>query len=213
VVGDLRLNIRTQGALNVGSARGRNQDAVGYDTITHAAIKKAIRLVRPRRDDVVYDLGCGKGRAVCHFARCRTRKVVGIELCEELCQVARANVRRMRKRRSPVEIRHVDAALADISDGTIYYMFHPFGQSTLLDVLENIKKTHDLANEKVTIIYTNAQHAEAFDRYSDFRIIHDYKRSNGQRVVIYRSGNRAPQMGAEHYGRPLHAQGDNEKSV
>jgi len=138
--------------------------------------------------------------------------VVGIELCEELCQVARANVRRLRRRRSPVEIRHVDAALADISDGTIFYMFHPFGQSTLLDVLENIKRTRDLATEKVTVIYTNAQHAEVFDGYSDFKIIHDYKRSNGQRVVIYRSGDRAAQVVAEHCDRPEQAHGNNDKS-
>ncbi len=192
ILGDLYLNIRTRGALSLGAVRGRNQDAVDYDTITHAAIKKTIRLVRPGPDDVVYDMGCGKGRAVCHFARCRTQKVVGIDISDELCEIARINADRLRKRQSPVEIRCVDAALADISDGTIYYMFHPFGQSTLIDVLRNIESTHDLSNDKVTIIYTNAQHAAVFDKHSCFRIVHDYKRSNGQRVVIYQSRNGLP---------------------
>jgi len=198
VSGDWFLNIRTQGVLLSGSPRGRNQDAISYDTVTHAAIKKAIRLVQPGPEDVVYDVGSGKGRAVCHFARYRTRKVIGIEISEQLCEIARTNVNRLRKRRSPVEIRHVDAALADLSEGTIYYFFHPFGESTLLDVLENLKRTHDLATEKVTIIYMNAQHAKVFAQYPSFQIIHDYRRSNGQRVVIYRSGSREPQKVANH---------------
>ncbi|MFH1717486.1 MAG: class I SAM-dependent methyltransferase [Planctomycetota bacterium] len=211
ISGDWCLNIRTRGALHSDSTRGRNLDAVDYDTVTHVAIKKAIRLVRPGPDDVVYDVGCGKGRAVCHFARCRTRKVIGIEISEQLCEIARANVRRLRKRRSPVEIRHVDAALADVGEGTIYYFFHPFGETTLLDVFENLKRTHDLATEKVTIIYINAQHAKVFDQCSCFQIIHDYKRSNGQRVVIYRSGSRVPQMVTDHCDGLKQTQEDNGK--
>ena len=187
VLGDLWLNVHTRGALYLARNRGRNQDAVEYDTIAHSAIKKVMRLVHPGTDDVAYDMGCGKGRVICHFARRRVRKVVGIEISEELCETARANVRRLRNRRSPVEIINADVTLEDLSDGTIYYMFHPFGEKTLREVLKNIETSHDLTTTKVTVIYVNAQFAHVFELFPCFQIVHDYQRANGQRVIIYRS--------------------------
>jgi len=186
-LGDWLLNIRTRGALPLGRLRGLHGDAVDYDTVTHMAIRKVIRLVSPSAHDIVYDLGCGKGRVVCHFARYPARKIIGIEISEALCDIARANGRRLRHRRSPIEIIQSDAAHADVGGGTIYYFYNPFGQETLLDVLRNIVRTHDFAKQTVTIIYMNAVATSVFEQFPDFHIVWDYRRSNGQRVIIYRS--------------------------
>lgn len=187
VLGDWLLNVHTRAPFYLGPKRGRNQDALDYATSTHFAVKKVIRLVQPAADDVVFDIGCGRGRAICHFAKRRVRKVVGIEISEQLCEIARTNARRLRNRRSPVEIKNADAAIADVSDGTIYYMFNPFGEETLCDVLKNIETSHDLTTARVTIIYMHALFAHVFDQFPCFEVVHEYQRANGHRVVIYRN--------------------------
>lgn len=154
-----------------------------------------IRLVQLIADDVVFDIGCGKGRAICHFAQQRVRKVVGIEISEQLCEIARTNARRLRNRRSPVEIINADAAIADVSEGTIYYMFNPFGEETLRDVLKNIETSHDLTTAWVTIIYMHALFAHVFDQFLCFEVVHEYQRVNGHRVVIYRNRGRSTSNG------------------
>lgn len=185
IVGDLWMNVNTRG-FERNDQRGCYQDAFDYDTATHIAIKRVIRLVQPTEYDIVFDLGCGKGRVLCHFARQHVHKVVGVEISEQICETARTNICKLHNRRSPVEIIRADAATADISDGTIYYMYNPFGAETLRAFLNNIQRSYKHEIEALRIIYMNAQFAHVFDEFPWLEIAFDYKRINGQRVIIYR---------------------------
>lgn len=186
VVGDWWMNISTRGPVHFGWKRGLGQDADDYETSLHISIKKIIHLVKPDGKDVVFDLGCGKGRPICHFAQQPVRKVVGIEISEHLCDIARANVSKLRNKRAPVEIINGDAAITDLSSGTIYYMNNPFGATTLRAVLKNIERSHKQITKGVTIIYMNAQFATVFDEFQWLEIVFDYRRFYHQRVIIYR---------------------------
>jgi peptidoglycan/xylan/chitin deacetylase (PgdA/CDA1 family)/glycosyltransferase involved in cell wall biosynthesis/predicted RNA methylase len=185
--GDWWLNVSTRGAVRMDPKIGKNGDARDFETVAHLAIHKVIGLIRPRSEDVIIVLGCGKGRAVCHFSRQSVRKVIGIELSARLCEVARSNSRRLRGRRAPIEIRNADAARAEMSEGTIFFMFNPFGEQTLHEVLANIENSRDLADSPVTIAYMNARHTNVFHNFSWLEIVRDYRRARGQRVVIYKN--------------------------
>jgi SAM-dependent methyltransferase len=163
VVGDWYMNVNTGGILKCEDKRGIHQDANYFSTISHRAIKKTIKLVRPTVNDVVYVLGSGKGRAVCHFAQQRVQKVVGIEISEELCEIARNNTRRLRNVNSPIEIRNADVAITDVSNGTIFFMFNPFGDKTLRHVLKNIETQQ--SRRSIRIIYMNAQFSDVFHEF------------------------------------------------
>ncbi|HSR13261.1 MAG TPA: hypothetical protein VLS90_17570 [Thermodesulfobacteriota bacterium] len=79
-VGDRLMNVDTDGYIAYRADRGVHRDAHAFNTISHSAIKKAIRLAHPEPADVAVVLGCGKGRSLCHLARFPFRKVVGIEI-------------------------------------------------------------------------------------------------------------------------------------
>ena len=87
-----------------------------------------------------YDIGSGMGRIVCAVARKRLRKGIGMELSEPLCQIARRNAMKLRGRKAPIEMVCGDASTADLREGTIYFMFNPFGADTMRDTPENIMK-------------------------------------------------------------------------
>ena len=186
-LGDLFLNVNTRGPIHFAEERGINRDAFNFETIAHTTIMKTIRLVRPKSDDVVFVLGSGKGRAVCHFARQPVRKVVGIELSRELCEIARVNAAKLRSPRAPIEIRHGDAAVADLSEGTIFFMFNPFGENTLRQVLGNIQNSNSYFDCEVRVIYMNARYSYTFEEFPWLEIAFEYVRARGQRVIIYRS--------------------------
>jgi hypothetical protein len=186
VLGDKLLNINAGGAVRPTQKLGRNRDSNCFETCSHLGICKAIFLSRPEPTDVAYVYGAGKGRTVCHFAQYRLQKVVGIEIIPEFCEIARANARRLRNARAPIEIRNEDAAAADVSDGTIYFLFNPFGPQTLRDVLRNIEKSQSVKQEVVRIVYMNALHPSVFQEFHWLGIKRDYRRFfNDMRVVIY----------------------------
>jgi precorrin-6B methylase 2 len=187
VLGDWYMNVTTHGAVFFDCERGVNQDSHDFENVAHCAIRKTIKLARPTATDVVYVLGSGQGRAVCHFARQRVQKVVGIEISQELCEVARHNARKLRNPNSPIEIRNADVTLTDISDGTIFFMFNPFGEKTLRHVLTTIATNRH--NGFVRIIYMNAQFSHVFKDFTCFEIAYEYRRGRGQRVVIYRNNS------------------------
>jgi SAM-dependent methyltransferase len=113
---------------------------------------------------VFYDVGCGKGRPLCVMARHAFRKVVGVELRESLCEIARENARQLRGRVAPIEVVCADAANVDYSDGHVFFFFNPFGAPTLQAVLDCIERSLRFAPRQITIIYYNAVHETVLER-------------------------------------------------
>jgi SAM-dependent methyltransferase len=113
---------------------------------------------------VFYDVGCGKGRPLCVMARHPFRKVVGVELREGLCEIARENARHLRGRVAPIEVVCADAANVDYSDGHVFFFFDPFGAPTLQAVVDCIERSLRFAPRPVTLIYYNAVHEQVLER-------------------------------------------------
>ena len=79
---------------------------------------------RPRPDDVIVDVGCGKGRALAFFhevTRGRNR-IVGIEIIPEIGEATR----RRFAGRGRVEVRVGDALELLPDDATLLYLCNPF---------------------------------------------------------------------------------------
>lgn len=192
-VNDLYLNIETgdeadprhpwrYGLIN---DLAKHKDGIAYQAADYRNIRRVIRILAPDKDDVFYDLGCGKGRCVCVFARLAIRRAVGIELNGSLCDAARSNATRLRDRRSPIEIRCEDAAKADVSDGTIYFMFNPFGADTMRDVLAGIEQSLTINPRKAMIVYVNPVLAETFRASGWLQEVHEFKNFTGGRYTFW----------------------------
>lgn len=145
-----------------GHTRSKHEDNYVYLAPDYWFVYKLARILRLDPDDVFCDLGCGMGRILCVMARSNISKCIGIELHEDLCEIARANALRLRGRKAPIEVVCADAAVADLSEGTIYFMYNPFGAHTLRDVLENIKKSLQEFPRSVKIVYYNSVHESVF---------------------------------------------------
>jgi predicted RNA methylase len=136
-----------------------------YDAVTYAGLRQIDRLAPVARDDVVYDLGCGKGRIVCHYTAKTVSRVIGVEYDPDLANDARANLARMNGRLSPAEIVTGDAADQDLSRATYVFMFNPFGVNTLRRVLAQLAT----GEGALRIIYANPVHVAVFRDFPTLR--------------------------------------------
>lgn len=139
------------------------RDAVGYVPLDYAAIWWCMRPLRLSPEDVFFDVGCGMGRVLSLFARRRLRHCVGIEHSTELAQIANDNAKTLRGRKTPIDVRVDDAAEADYAGGTVFWMFNPFGASTLRQVISRIHESVKRTPRLVQIVYVRPEHEHILD--------------------------------------------------
>jgi SAM-dependent methyltransferase len=159
-----------------------NGDGYWYEAIAYSSLWQYIRWLRPSHSDVVYEIGCGMGRAMCLFVRYPIRGCVGIELRSDLAEKARQNLQGLRGRVAPFEIRNEDASEADYRDGTIYFLFNPFGRATLEAVLVQIRRSILAQPRKIRVLYVNPVYEDVLARCGWLKF------ECSRRMIGYRSG-------------------------
>ena len=162
---DVLLNIATVPAADPAPRRraSRFGDAHGFAHLQYGLIACLMRTLPLSPDDVFMDLGCGKGRTLCLFARRPIRKCIGVEIDPELAGIAAANARRLRGRRCPIEIVRGDAADADFSQASIVWLFNPFGDNTTRYVVERIRASLLATPRRVRIMHVRGPGDDAPD--------------------------------------------------
>jgi predicted RNA methylase len=156
-----RYNIRT-GFEKLRTGEDRRSELQPYEPTDYLLIHAFIRQLNPQPSDIVFDIGCGMGRVLCVFARMDIKKCIGIELSTELAEIAADNAERLHARKAPIEIRVADAGVADYSEGTIFWMFNPFGASVINAMLDQIEMSLVSSPRKIQIAYVNPVHQSVF---------------------------------------------------
>lgn len=109
-------------------------------------------------DDVLVDVGCGRGRVINYWLGLRlNNKIYGIELEERWAQEAAERVRRWPN----VTIIHGDALEHIPPDGTIFYLFNPFQEPLVRAYRNRLLEVFGPGSE-VTIVYHFALHSNVF---------------------------------------------------
>lgn len=164
--------------INTGSAYGLDSvpltsfgDALQYVPADYGALWRYMRPLRLSSSDVVFDIGCGMGRVLCTFARRPIKKCIGVEYDAELAAVAKRNAATLRRRRAPIEVRVGDAAEADYTEGTIFWMFNPFGEKTLQCVMQRIEHSLFICPRHIQIVYIRPVHEHVLNASSWLRHI------------------------------------------
>jgi cyclopropane fatty-acyl-phospholipid synthase-like methyltransferase len=153
---DAWLGVRTRGV-----APTSIEDGCQCATLDYASIGRVLDELGTSEDDVIVDVGCGRGRVVCALAQRRVREVVGVEGDPEIARECAENVERMRRRgRVRAGAVGVVAALADSAEvddvwrrATALYLFAPFGAATLRRVLAAVRRS---AAGPVRLVYVNS---------------------------------------------------------
>jgi SAM-dependent methyltransferase len=147
----------------------RANDALnhGYSAIAPSVFHEACRRWRETLPEIsgrvagysFVDVGAGKGRALLLAAEFPFRKVIGVELSEELAHTARKNVVRWSHNARPkARIRVVQADAAKFRwprTPLLIYMYNPFACSLVAQLAENLAAIASSGSGLVDLLYVN----------------------------------------------------------
>jgi SAM-dependent methyltransferase len=149
--------------------KGRANDAFnhGYSAIAPSVFHEACRRWRKTLPAVsgrieaysFVDVGAGKGRALLLAAELPFRKVIGVEVSEELSRIAHGNVARWSRVAKPkAKIRVVCEDAAKFRwprTPVLVYLYNPFACSLVAQMAENLAAAAATGSGLVDLLYVN----------------------------------------------------------
>jgi SAM-dependent methyltransferase len=166
---DLALGIHTTGKYQKPTSAATGARPCGWTQIAKVFHRQALG-----PDDVVLDVGSGAGRLVLYCAtRFACRKVIGVELDDELDSLARRNLSTSRLRpRTPIELVHGDVLEFDVPDDvTVVLFFNPFEGETLEELIAKLAASVDRRPRRMLFIYKNPRAAEMLAEHPRFVLV------------------------------------------
>lgn len=107
-----------------------------------STIRPALAALPVKHQDFSFvDIGCGKGRVLFVAAEFPFRRLLGVEIVPELCDIARANAALKPEWKERIAILNQDATAFQYPEGPlVLYMFYPFSSKILRRVLANLER-------------------------------------------------------------------------
>lgn len=153
---DRLLGVRTSHGMTLeelGFARG---NLGRYEPTPWRPLIQSLRALQPHRDDVLVDLGCGRGRVILAAMSMPFQRVMGVELSPQLAAETQRAVERNRfwMRAGEVQVVAANAAAWTLPDDvTIVYMSNPFWGSVFATAVNNIFESVERRPRRVRLVY------------------------------------------------------------
>lgn len=131
-------------------------ERVRYVATGRFVVPRVLRRIGVGPDDVFIDFGSGKGRVVYQAAQFPFKRVIGVEIAEELNRIARYNIDHNRDRLvcGDVELVTEDAVSYQVpDDATVAYFYHPFEGRIFARVIDNLVASLHRNPRELRIIY------------------------------------------------------------
>jgi hypothetical protein len=148
-------------------------ERIRYVATGRFVVPRVLRRIRVGKDDVFIDFGSGKGRVVYQAARFPFKRVIGVELAEELNRIARHNIDQNRDRLAcrAVELVTADAVTYQVPDDvTVAYFYHPFEGRIFARVIANLVASLDRNPRQLRVIYVYPKSADQLLKTGRFEL-------------------------------------------
>jgi len=161
------IDLRFGGTFLGGTIKTKYANYGAKDTANtdYAALKWIFQNVKIHRDDVLVDVGCGKGRVLNWWLlKNLGAKYYGIELDESVSAFTRERLKKYQK----VKILSGDATDLLPIDGTLFYLFNPFNQELLAKFKKQLVQI--FTNRTITVVYYNPVHINIFEDDLEWKV-------------------------------------------
>lgn len=129
--------------------------------IAHSVAQDLIQKGKSLNNCTFIDYGSGKGQALMAAAKFPFREVIGIEFARQLHDQAEENLRKFRHHNKNIPaIRSIEADATEFelpNNICLVYLFNPFAESVLRQVLQRVNERLERSKEPVYIMYSQAR--------------------------------------------------------
>ncbi len=146
------------------------------------------KIYKPTQNYTFVDIGCGMGRPCFVAESYGYKNITGIDLDLELINEAKLNFTRrlLKNRTSKIEFIHVNAMDYNYkNESTIYFLFNPFNELVLKNVLSKIMGQ---TQSETLFVYMNPVYSKTFAP-EKFEIIYEIKTKRYLEAIIYKLKN------------------------
>jgi SAM-dependent methyltransferase len=151
-----RYGIETSAEIPLEELGLAHPDRVRYRPSEWRTLRRILRAGEVGPGDVFVDFGSGMGRVLLEAAEYPFGRVVGVELSQELSDIASRNVER---RISHLRCKRVEVVTADAvdypipDDLTVAYLANPFGGEIFSAVVDNLISSFERHPREIRVIY------------------------------------------------------------
>jgi len=166
--GEKSYGISTTGADKLEKLKKQGIDishATMYMPVSYQLLEEALVLVPESNRKHFFDIGCGKGRAMCVAAHFGFAKVSGIDFSKKFCNTALQNLYAVKEKLPSItfSVTEADAINTPIPDDVdCIFLFNPFDETVMKKAVAHIKVTVTNSPRKIHIIYANPLYKNLF---------------------------------------------------
>ena len=141
---------------------------------TTRGLRRVLKKLPVGPEDAIIDIGCGKGKAMYLMSSFPFGRIDGFDLSEDLCAIARQNLKRLKMEKSRVYCG--DAVTFDQYDAYNYfYIFNSFPEAVFQKMLAHIQKSLECKPRKVYFIYLNPVYHDCLIKSGTFSFLFEQK--------------------------------------
>lgn len=133
------------------------------------------------------DLGSGKGRALLLASKFPYKEIIGIELSENLHEIAIKNIQIYRDELQ--KCYKIKSICCDVysyemphDENIVFYLYNPFDAHVMRSVLQKIENIIQRYHKKIFIAYLKPVHRDVFDQSAYLQIVRET-----ERYIIYKN--------------------------
>jgi SAM-dependent methyltransferase len=167
------LGIDTTGIIEDEELYLAEPEREGYQGSGWIDLRRMLRPGEVKPHDVFVDLGSGKGKVVLLAARYPFARVIGVEISEQLNEIARRNLAAARGRRRAKQVELVTSDVLEYEiphDATVVYLYNPFRGSLFDAVIAKLIASVDRNPRTVRLIYLNPKEHDRLMATGRFRL-------------------------------------------
>lgn len=178
---NLFIDLRFGGRFLGGSKKTPFSHLGAYNTVnSDYALLSKIFSNRIQKDDVLVDVGCGKGRVLNYWLSLGLKnKIYGLELDSDVALATKTRLKRYKN----VSVIEGDAIDNLPEDSTVLYLFNPFSETIMERFINRIETMFD--KREIRIIYYYPKHIHLFRKPS--WELEEIPNTNPRIVVIKKS--------------------------
>lgn len=124
----------------------------GYDPTPYVVLEELVKLNLIKKEDVVVDYGCGKGRIGFFLNNQIGCRVIGVDHSERLLNVASKNLERYGDN-GEITFVHSKAEEYVPDEANIFYFFNPFSTKIFRQVLKRIEESKERNPREILIFF------------------------------------------------------------
>lgn len=169
-----RYGIETSGRVGLEELRAAAAERQDYESASWSSLRRILSPIEVGDQDVFIDYGSGRGRVVFQAALYPFKRVLGVEVADELNAVAKRDIDRNHYRLRCQDIQLVTADALKYEpppDVSVAYFHNPFPGNTFAEVIGKLIRSVDENPRMLRLIYENPTERALIEATGRLRLI------------------------------------------